>query len=96
MIPIVLLIVQFTLLGLYLWGAVWSAQRRATPPPWPLRLIVDATGSPSLRFSAVLFGVSLVVLVVTFATPSRSQQRRQQQFDRIEQLLREIRDGVQR
>lgn len=97
MIPRLLLVIQFSLLGLCLWGMYWRAQRRTPgPPPWWLRPVLDATGSPRLTFNYVMVGVSIVVLLVIVArTPSHAQQQRQQ-LDRIEELLREIRDAVRR
>ena len=96
MLPYLILIVQFTLLGWCLWGMLWASRHRsAGPPPQWLRPVVDADGSPRLSFNFMLIGVSVVCLVLIFATtPSRAQQQRQQ-FDRIEELLREIRDAVQ-
>jgi hypothetical protein len=98
MIPWLLLVIQFSLLGLGLWGMHWRAHRLTPgPPPWWLRPVLDATGSPRLTFNYVMVGVSIVVLLVIVATapPSHAQQQRQQ-LDRIEDLLREIRDAVRR
>jgi hypothetical protein len=96
MMSYVFLIVQGTFLALYLWGTSRAARRTPGPPPWPLRLVMQDTGSPRMGFIYTMFCVSVVLLVVILARiPSHAQQQRQQ-LDRIEHLLREIRDGVQR
>jgi hypothetical protein len=92
----IIITVQLTLLGLYFWGMIRAARRTTGPAPWPLRLIVDAKGSPRMSFIYVMLVVSAILFVVSLATwPSEARQR-SQQLDRIEQLLREIRDELGR
>jgi hypothetical protein len=96
LVNVVICAVQFGFLGLYLWGMIRAARRTPGPPPWPLRLVMEDTGSPKMPFIYVMLAVSVVLFVVLITTaPSQAQQRRQQ-LDRIEQLLREIRDEVRR
>jgi hypothetical protein len=93
-LDLLFLTVNGAFLILYLWGMIRAARRVSTPPPWPLRLVTDATGTPRMGFIYVMLSVSVVLLVVLLAsTPSRAQQQRQQ-LDRIEDLLREIRDEL--
>jgi hypothetical protein len=93
----VVLIVQCVFIALYLWGMIRAARRTPGPPPWPLRLLTDSTGSPRMGAIYGMLATSVVLLVVLLAmAPPTQAQQQHQQLDRIEGLLREIRDAVKR
>lgn len=95
-VSLLFVIANVALLGLYAWGMIRTVRQKTGIPPWPLRLVADAKGSPRFGFIYVLLMVSVATLVFVFATTPTRAQRREAQLDRIEQLLREIRDEVRR
>jgi len=92
MIDTIILSVLLVLIGLYFWGMIRTIRKVSGPPPWPLRLVTDATGTPRMAFVVVMLGIAVGLMVLLVATtPTRAEQR-QQQLDRIEQMLQALLD----
>ena len=91
MISSVILTLNLALDGLFFVALFWTMLRRSPgPPPWPLQLVVDTTGTPRTGYLWTMMAGVFVFFVVVFARGDLSQTPRQQQLDRIEQMLQQL------